>query len=93
MTNKSLPPKVRRTALQVLSRTRLAAITEQFNLPVKDRRAAAAYVNAIIRARSIDFGEVLRLFQRDELKASCVALALDPAGREKETIVQRILAA
>jgi hypothetical protein len=93
MPNNRLPPKVRRTALQVLSRARLAAITERFNLSVKDRRAATAHVNAIVQARSIDFGEVLRLFQRDELKAICAALALDSAGREKETIVQRILAA
>jgi len=93
MTNKKLPPKVRRNALQVLSRARLAGITEKFKLSVKDRRAAASHVTAIIQARSLDFGDVLQLFQRDELKAICTALALDPAGREKETIVQRILAA
>jgi len=91
MTRKNLPPKVRRTALEVLSRARLAAITEKFNLSVKDRRTAGAHVNAIIQARSLDFADVLRAVQRDELKAICAALMLDADGRDKETFVQRIL--
>jgi type I restriction enzyme M protein len=88
-----LPSKTRRAALEALSRDRLATITENFNLPVQDRRSVATHVDAIVRSRSLEFGEVLRLLQRDELKAMCRALGLDNSGKEKEPIVQRILGA
>ncbi len=87
----ALPSKTRRAALDVLSRDRLAAITTKFDLTVEDRRAQAAHVDAIVKARSLDFGEVLRQLSRDELKAMCEALGLDSSGKEKEAIVQRIL--
>ncbi len=91
MPEAALPAKTRRAALEVLSRDRLAAISAKFDLTVEDRRAQAAHVDAIVRARSLDFGEVLRQLSRDELKAICDALGLDPSGKEKEAIVQRIL--
>jgi type I restriction enzyme M protein len=87
-----LPAKTRRTALEALGRDRLAAITDKFNLVVEDRRALAAHVDAIVRARSIDFREVLRTLSRDELKSICSALHLDASGKEKEPMVERILA-
>ena len=89
----TLPAKMRRAALEALSRDRLGEITTRFDLAVQDRRAVAAHIEAIVRARSLDFGEVLRLLQRDELKAVCEALGLDTSGKEKEPIVQRILGA
>ena len=91
MPEAALPAKTRRAALEVLSRDRLAAMSAKFDLTVEDRRAQAAHVDAIVRARSLDFGEVLRQLSRDELKAICDALGLDPSGKEKEAIVQRIL--
>src|SRR6267378_3420106 len=86
-----LLPKTSRAALEVLPRDRLAAIADRFNLTVEDRRSHAAHVDAIIRARSVDFADLLRLLSRDDLKAICEALDLDTAGKEKEPIIQRIL--
>src|SRR3990172_1106558 len=86
-----LSPKKRRAALEALSRDRLAGVTGAFNLAVEDRRSVAAHVDAIVRSRSVDFGEVLRQLQRDELKAICDALGLDTSGRKKDAIVERIL--
>jgi type I restriction enzyme M protein len=91
MTDGILPPRQRRAALETLSRDRLADLTVQFGLAVEDRRAQAAHVDALVRARSLDFGELLRQLQRDELKAICGALGLDSAGKEKEPLVRRIL--
>jgi type I restriction enzyme M protein len=88
-----LPPKMRRAALEALGRDCLAAITEKLALTVADRRAHAAHVDAVVRARSLEFREVLRLLSRDDLKAICSALGLDASGKEKERIIERILAA
>jgi len=86
-----LPAKTRRAALEVLSRDTLADITTSLNLAVEDRRAQAAHVDAIMRSRTVDFGELLRRLSRDDLKAICTALGLDTSGKEKEPIIQRIL--
>lgn len=87
----TIPATARRSALGVLNRDRLAEITAQYDLNVEDRRAVASHIDAIIRARSLDFGELLRSLKRDELKAMCAALDLDDSGREKDLLVQRIL--
>ena len=87
-----LPAKVRRAALEALGRDSLANLTTKFNLAVQDRRAAAAHVDALMRSRTVEFPALLGELQRDDLKAICEAIGLDPSGREKEGLVQRILA-
>lgn len=86
-----MPANARRAALQVLSRDRLAEIAAAFDVPVRDRRAHAAHVDAIVGARALDFCDLLRSLKRDELKAICATLGLDDSGREKDALVQRIL--
>ena len=49
----TLSAKHRRTALETLSRDRLAEITSKFDLTVEDKRAQAAHIDAIIKARSV----------------------------------------
>lgn len=85
-------PKRRRRALQTLSRDRLAEISEHYELDVDDRRVVESHINAIVRARRVDFGELLGWLSRDELKDICEALDLDATGREKQRIIDRILA-
>jgi len=82
-----LSPKTRRAALGVVSRNHLAAITDGLNLAVEDRRSHAAHVDAIVRARSVDFADVLRLLSREELKAICEKLGLETSGKEKDAII------
>jgi hypothetical protein len=60
MSPDTVPPKVRRAALQLLSRDRLKEIADRFDLAVEDRRSADSYVDAIVRARAVEFGDVLR---------------------------------
>ena len=86
-----LSARQRRLALEALSRERLSQITEHYDLNVADRRVAASHVDAIVRAKRVDFAEVLGLLGRDELKAVCEALGLDTSGREKQTLLDRVL--
>lgn len=86
-----LPAKTRRTALEAISRDALAKLTEQFGLLVRDRRSTAAHVDALLRARRVEFPALLGHLQRDDLKAMCEALGLDATGREKDVLVNRIL--
>ncbi len=50
MPDATLPAKVRRAALEALTRDRLGEITTRFDLAVQDRRAVAAHIDAIVRA-------------------------------------------
>lgn len=56
-----LPSKHRRAVLQALSRARLAEIRARYELEIGDRRVAGNHVDAIVRARWVDFAEVLGL--------------------------------
>lgn len=87
-----LPAKVRRAALEALGRDTLARLTSKFDVTVENRRSAAAHVDALMRSRTVDFASLLVELQRDDLKAICEAMSLDSSGREKEVLVQRILA-
>lgn len=86
-----LSAKERRGALEALSRDRLAEISERYELDVGDRRVVANHVDAIVRARRVDFEEVLGWLSRDELKDICEALGLDQGGRAKQVIIDRIV--
>ena len=91
MAKNNLSPRVRRAALETLSRATLADIASKLDLSVKDRRSPASHVDAIVRSRSVDFGEVLGMLSRKELKVICGALGLDTTGKMKETLTERIL--
>jgi hypothetical protein len=91
MTTESLSPRRRRTALESLSRGRVAELTERFELEVADKRVHAAHVDALIKSRSVSFGDVLAQLARDELKTMCEALGLDATGREKQVLIDRVL--
>jgi type I restriction enzyme M protein len=77
--------------LEALPRERLARITKHYDLEIADRRSPASHVDAILRAKRLDFAKLLGLLGRDELKAVCEALGLDTSGREKQTLLDRLL--
>jgi type I restriction enzyme M protein len=88
----ALHPKHRRAALAALSRDCLTNISTQYELEVGDRRVASNHVDAIVRSRRIDFAELRGRLSRDELKTICGALELPNDGREKQVLIDRILA-
>lgn len=81
----------RRLALEALPRKRLAKIAGRYDLRVADRRSPASHAAAIVHAKSVDFADVLGLLGRDELRAVCEALGLDTGGRDKQTLLDRVL--
>ncbi len=87
-----LPPKHRRAALAALSRDTLTALSAAYDLDVGDRRVAAKHFDALVRSRSFDFAELLSRLSRDQLKTVCEALDLPADGREKQLLIDRILA-
>lgn len=80
-----------RTALLALDRGRLSELTEAFKVAVEDRRKAENHVDALVRAKSVDFGDLLAKLKREELQAICEALGVDSSGREKEKLIERVL--
>jgi hypothetical protein len=86
-----ISPVQRRAALSALQRGRLAELTSHFFLRVSDRRVSGQHLDALVEARDLDFEELLKVLQRDELKAICTKLGLDTRGREKQVIINRIL--
>jgi type I restriction-modification system DNA methylase subunit len=89
--NSSLTPRDRRRVLEQLTRERLSELTTRFELDVHDRRSTDSHIDAIVRKRSLDFGRVLEALRREELQQACEALGLDSGGREKATLVERII--
>ncbi len=86
-----ISPAKRRAALSALRRDRLAELTSHFLLRVSDRRVSGQHLDALAEARNLDFEDLLKILQRDELKAICTRLGLDTGGREKQAIIDRIL--
>lgn len=86
-----LSPKHRRTALLALDRGRLSNLSEAFKVEVDDRRKAENHVEALVRSKSVEFGDLLAKLKREELQAICEALGVDSSGREKDKLVERVL--
>ncbi len=74
----------RRSALEVVSRDRLAEIPAQHNLNVEDRRTVAFHVDQMVRFRSLDFGELLRSLKRGALIPRRPRAA-EPSHRERSS--------
>lgn len=85
-----LTPKIRSRALYTLSRGRLAELTERYELDVADRRVVDEHVDSLVRAKRVDFAELLGMLKRAELKAMCAELGLDTSGKQKQVLVDRI---
>jgi len=58
---------------------------------VTDRRSLDGHVDAIMQTKWLDFGELLSMLSRDELKGICAELGLETSGKEKQVIIERIL--
>ena len=86
-----LSAEQRRVALAALPRASLARLTEHFALLVADRRVAEDHIDALVRARRVDFADLLAQLSRDDPEGRVRALGLDGSGREKQALIDRIL--
>jgi type I restriction enzyme M protein len=87
-----ISPKHRRAALQSLDRSRLSELTDEFGLEVQDRRLVEHHVDALLRSKRVNFAGILGRLKREELQRICRILGLEESGREKDELIQRILA-
>lgn len=83
----------KRTLLTKLTRDELQEVAECYHLPVEDRRVKLRLVEAINSASDLDIEDALSLLSRDRLKELCREFDIDDAGREKATLIDRLMEA
>lgn len=82
----------KRDILAELTRDELVSIVDQFELNPTSRRKKDDLLEAIAGSKKATLGEILPNLSRDRLKALCQAFAIDDSGRDKATLVDRLLA-
>ncbi len=66
---------------------------DQFELQVPNRRAKDGLVDAIAASKKATLPELLPGLTRDSLKALCQRLGLDDSGRDKASLIDRLVSA
>ncbi len=84
-----MPDTSPRDAFSALTKQRLRGLAEALDLNAPSRARKAELVDSLVSTRS-SFTRALTLLSRDELKAICQILGLDPSGRAKAKIIDRI---
>jgi type I restriction enzyme M protein len=83
----------KREVLQLLTRDKLLAIIDGFELAVPDRRLKEGWVETIATSKRATLADILPALSRDRLKELCRVLGLDDSGREKAALIGRIAGA
>jgi len=83
----------KREILALLNRDELLGIVDQFGLEVPSRRAKDGLVEATAASKKATPPELLPGLTRDSLKALCQGLGLDDSGRDKASLIDRLVSA
>jgi type I restriction enzyme M protein len=83
----------KREILALLTRDELLGVIDQFELEVPNRRAKDGLIDAIAASKRATLPELLPGLARDRLKALCQNLGLDDSGRDKASLVERLVSA
>ncbi len=81
----------KRDLLAQFSREELVSIVDQFELDAPNRRKKDDLVDVIASSKRATVAEILPNLSRDRLKDLCRAFDLDDSGKDKATIVQRLI--
>lgn len=81
------------SVLEVLTKSRLAAVGRELGVPLSPSATKEAQVDALASSPALVFPELLRSLGRDELRAACRAHGLDDSGRARPALMARLLAA
>lgn len=82
----------KRTALEALTKKRLAKLVSDFGLEVSTSKPKDTLVDALARAKHPSLAEVLEQLNRDELKDICQAHGLNDSGKgKKAAIIARLM--
>src|SRR6185503_18088911 len=82
---------VRSKILESLTRVRLLEVARTFGIEGVSTKAKREVVEAICHSEAVRTEDLLTLLSRDELKTVCSFLGLEVSGKEKQTLMDRIL--
>jgi len=83
----------KRRALGALTKADLLEIGRHFELEVVARMSLDELLDAVGRSKKATLDKIVRVVSRDTLKAMCDALEIPRDGRDKQVIIDRIVAA
>src|SRR6266852_581740 len=89
--NTRLGAAKKRAALDVLQAERLRELARSFDIGVESYRDRDALIDGLADGRRLSFEHILEQLSRDELKSMCATLGLDDTGREKDSLINRLL--
>lgn len=81
-----------RDILELLSRSELLWLADLFRVQLPERLRKEPIVNALASTPGVKLDEMLLRLSRDRLKELCVQSGLDSGGREKASLVERLVA-
>jgi type I restriction enzyme M protein len=87
----SRPMPSKRDVIALLTRDELLALVDRFELSPPDRRAKDALVETVADSKRATLAQMLPDLSRERLKDLCRALDLDDAGKEKATLIERLV--
>jgi len=82
---------LKRDLLAQFSREELVSIVDQFELDAPNRRKKDDLIDVMASSKRATVAEILPNLSRDRLKELCRAFDLDDSGKDKATIVQRLI--
>jgi type I restriction enzyme M protein len=81
----------KRDLLAQFSRDELVSVVDQFGLDAPNRRKKDDLIDVIAASKRATLTEILPRLSRERLKELCRAFDLDDSGKDKASIVQRLL--
>lgn len=82
----------KRKILEAMTRNGLLDIARHYEITGLTAQSKANIVDALAGSRKVQPDEFLTLFGRDDLKKLCQTLGLDDSGREKQLLIDRLMA-
>jgi hypothetical protein len=89
--SRSPRPPNKRLVLDTLTRAELQDIATTFDVEVHDRRIRAELIDGLAWARRVQMPHILGALSRETLKRVCRHAGMDDGGREKSTLIRRLL--
>lgn len=81
----------KRAILEHFTVDELRSVVDRFEIEIEDRRARGGIIHAIATAQTVDLEPVLAEMGRERLKELCRKVGLDDSGRDKASIIARLL--
>lgn len=80
-----------RSLLQILTRSRLAAVGRDLGIALPASGTKDAQLDALVSSPALTLPGLLRSLSRDELRAACRSHSLDDSGRSRSALMARLL--